>query len=700
VSALQLIFGQLSLKSLPFWEMLKHPTRENLVNGSIATLAAFIVLAGGGIAALLITRHRKWRVLWTEWLTSVDHKRIGIMYIVIAFVMLARALIEANIMRGQMAFAFGGGFLSADHFEQFFTTHGTIMIFFMAMPFLTGLINFVMPLQIGARDVSFPVMNSISLGLTAAGAMLVMVSLDLGKFSTGGWSGYPPYTEAAFNPGVGVDYWIWAVSLSSLGSMMTGINFAVTIYKKRTQGMHFMRMPLFTWTALVTSVLMIFAMPPLTVATGLLALDRYLGFHFFTDHFGGNFMNYVNLFWLFGHPEVYILILPAFGVYSEVFSTFSGKTLYGYTSLVLATMAIGVLSFTVWLHHFFTMGQSANVNAFFGIATMLIAVPTGVKVYDWIWTMFRGRVRFTVPLVYALAFAMLFVIGGMTGVILANPSIDFQVHNTQFLVAHFHNMLVPGTLFGMLAGYHMWFPKAFGFRLDERWGFFSALCFIFGFILAFFPLYGLGLLGYPRRTLDWFDPVYLPYMVAAFIGALIILAGLAGLAVQLAVSIRRRKEYEVPAGDPWDGRSLEWAIPAPPPEYNFAVLPVVSSRDAFTHAKEQATAYRAPREFRDIEMPKNSAMGVIMCIGGFLAAFGLVWHIWWLVVAAVLAILTALVGRGFVRDTEKIIPAHEVERGHLRWLAVVAVTRPVCRGEELDPSNAGLAADALAETTE
>ncbi|HVS77589.1 MAG TPA: cbb3-type cytochrome c oxidase subunit I [Steroidobacteraceae bacterium] len=700
MSVLHLVFGRLTVEALPFWEMLHYPTRQNIVNGAIATTAACIVLGGAGLTALLITRYRKWRALWTGWLTSVDHKRIGIMYIVIAFVMLARALIEANIMRGHMAFALGGGFLSAGHFEQFFTTHGTIMIFFMAMPFLTGLINFVMPLQIGARDVAFPVMNSVSLGLTAAGAALVMISLDLGKFSTGGWSGYPPYTETAFNAGVGVDYWIWAVSLSSLGSMMTGINFAVTVYKKRAPGMRFMRMPLFTWTALCTSILMIFAMPPLTVATGLLALDRYLGFHFFTDHFGGNFMNYVNLFWLFGHPEVYILILPSFGVYSEVFSTFSGKTLYGYTSLVLATMAIGVLSFTVWLHHFFTMGQSANINAVFGIATMLIGVPTGVKVYDWIWTMFRGRVRFTVPLVYALAFSVLFVLGGMTGVILANPSIDFQVHNTQFLIAHFHNMLVPGTLFGLLAGYHMWFPKAFGFRLDERWGLVSALCFIFGFILAFFPLYALGLLGYPRRTLDFFDPVYRPYMIVAFIGALTILTGLAGLVIQLVVSIRRREQYAVPAGDPWDGRSLEWSVPAPPPEYNFPVVPVVSRRDAFTGAKEDGTAYRPPERFYDMEMPKNSAMGVIVCAGGFFAAFGLVWYIWWMVVAASLGILAAVVGRGFVRDTERIIPAHEVERRHLRWLATVAVTQPVSRGEEATPSNAGLAAAPVLESAE
>ena len=691
MSIIHIVFGRLGFDSLPFWQMLQHPTRENLVNGSIATLAACIVLAGAAAAVALITRYGKWKALWSEWLTSVDHKRIGIMYIVIALVMLARGLIEAGIMRSQEAFALNGGYLSPEHFEQFFTTHGTIMIFFMAMPFLTGLINFVMPLQIGARDVAFPVMNSVSLGLTAAGAALIMISLDIGKFSTGGWTGYPPYTELAFNPGVGVDYWIWAVSLSSIGSMLTGINFAVTIYKKRAPGMRFLRMPLFTWTALCTSILMIFAMPPLTVATGLLALDRYLGFHFFTDHLGGNFMNYVNLFWMFGHPEVYIVILPAFGVYSEVFSTFSGKTLYGYTSLVLATMAISALSFTVWLHHFFTMGQSASINAVFGIATMLIGIPTGVKIYDWIWTMFRGRVRFTVPLVYALGFTLLFVIGGASGIILANPSIDYQVHNTQFLIAHFHNVLVPGTLFGMLAGYHFWFPKAFGFRLHERWGLFSALCFIFGFILAFFPLYGLGLLGYPRRTLDFFDPVYLPYMIVAFIGALIVVAGFLGLILQLLVSIRRREEYAVPAGDPWDGRSLEWASPAPVPEYNFSVLPDVTGRDAFTRAKEEGTAYRPPATFHDITMPKNSALGMIVCVGGFLAGFGLVWYIWWLVAAATLALVAAMVGRGFVRDAERTIPAHEVERRHLRWLAIVAVSRPVSRAEEVTPSNAGLA---------
>jgi cytochrome o ubiquinol oxidase subunit 1 len=691
MSPTHIIFGRLGLDSLPFWEMVQHPTMGNIVNGTIATGAAGLVLLAAVVGVFLITWYGKWKVLWCEWLTSVDHKRIGIMYVLIAFVMLARALIEAGLMRTQQALGLGGGFLSPEHFGELFTTHGSIMIFFMAMPFLIGIINYVMPLQIGARDVSFPVLNSISLGLTAAGAVIVMISLVLGKFSTGGWSGYPPYTEVAFNPGPGPDYWIWAVSLSSLGSMLTGINFAVTIYKKRAPGMRFLRMPLFSWAAICTSILMIFAMPPLTVATTLLALDRYLGFHFFTNDLGGNLMNYVNLFWLFGHPEVYIVILPPFGVYSEVFSTFSGKALYGYLSLVLAIMAIATLSFTVWLHHFFTMGQSASVNAVFGIATMLIGIPTGVKIYDWLLTMFRGRIRFRVPLLYALGFVMLFAIGGMTGIILANPSIDYQVHNTQFLVAHFHNVLVPGTLFGMLAAYHFWFPKAFGFRLDERWGMISAVCWIVGFILAFFPLYGIGLLGYPRRTVAFFDPIFLPFMIVALVGAVIVLIALLSLVIQLLVSVRRRQEYAVPAGDPWDGRSLEWAVSAPPPEYNFPVLPHVTSRDAFTHAKETGTAYRVPLEFDDIKVPKNSAMGMIICVSGTFIAFGLVWYIWWLVVAGLLVVLAVVIGRGFARDTERIIPARELEQAYMRWLKTVAETRPISRNQEVEHTNAGLA---------
>ena len=674
-----LVFGELSVDALPLYS-------------GIAAAAASLVVVGALATAALLTWYGKWRYLWEEWLTSVDHKRIGIMYMVLAFVMMTRAVIEAVMMRMQQAVAFdAAGYLPPEHFAQLFSTHGTIMIFFMAMPLLTGLINFVMPLQIGARDVSFPVMNSISLGLTAAGAGLMMVSLVIGKFSTGGWSGYPPYTEMAFSPGVGPDYWIWALTLSSIGTTMTGINFAVTIYKRRAPGMDLFRMPLFSWTALATSILMIFAMPPLTLATVLLALDRYLGMHFFTNDLGGNMMNFANLFWLFGHPEVYILILPAFGVYSEVIANFSSKRLYGYTSLVYATMAIGVVSFAVWLHHFFTMGQSANINAVFGIATMVVGIPTGVKIYDWILTLYRGRIRFSVPMLYALAFLVLFPLGGLTGILLANPAIDYQVHNTLFLVAHFHNMLIPGTLFGMLAGYHYWFPKAFGFRLDERWGRRAFALWVVGFLLAFMPLYALGLMGMPRRTVAYFDPAYLPYMIVAACGAALILAALASLMVQLWVSIRRREENRVFAGDPWNGRTLEWATSSPPPEYNFAVLPTVQGRDAFYLMKCRNEAYVPPAAYEDIEMPRNSALGALIGISGAAAGFGLVWHIWWLAVLGAVTAWGAVIARSFVRDTMRVISAREVERTEERWLAAVAETRAVSRDSEVTPANRGLA---------
>lgn len=686
--------GRLEWSSLPFWQMLQQPTASNIVDGCIATGAASLVLIGATVLAVLLTRYRLWRPLWSDWLTSPDHKKIGIMYIVLALVMLARALVEALLMRSQQAVGLGGGFLSPAHFAELFSTHGTIMIFFMAMPFLTGVINYVMPMQIGARDVSFPVLNSISLGLTAAGAALVMVSLVIGKFSTGGWFGYPPYTELSFSPGVGPDYWIWALSLAGLGSTLTGINIAVTIYKERAPGMTLMRMPMFTWTALCTALIMIFAMPPLTVATAQLALDRYLGFHFFTNELGGNTMHFANLFWLFGHPEVYILILPAFGVYSETISTFSGKALFGYRSLVMATMAIAILSFTVWLHHFFTMGQNANINAAFGIASMLIGIPTGVKIYDWMWTMFRGRVRFTVPMVYALGFIVLFVLGGMTGILLANPTIDYQVHNTVFLVAHFHNVAVPGVLFGMLSAYHFWFPKAFGFRLDERWGKVSALCWIFGFMGAFFPLYALGIMGLPRRSVAYAEARYVPLEWVAFGGALLIVSALLALLWQLWVSIKNRDENRVFAGDPWAGRSLEWATSAPPPAYNFAVIPVVEGLDAFTTAKENGRAYLRPDTYVDIELPNNSAMGPATAVIGFALAFGLVWHIGWLVVLMLAAAIASMVVRGFARDTTRIVSAQEVQREHQRWLDAVAQATAVSRADECTPANVGLALQA------
>jgi len=680
--------GRLDAHSLAFYRAWKHPVPSQL----IGAVAAAVVVIGLLFVVVWITRRGAWGYLWREWLTSVDAKRIGIMYIALALIMLGRGIVEGALMRAQQAVAINSpGVLAPEHFGELFTTHGTIMIFFFGMPFLTGLINFVMPLQIGARDVSFPRLNALSLWLTAAGAALVMVSLVVGVFSTGGWTGYPPYTGIEYSPGVGVDYWIWSLAPASIATTLTGLNFAVTIYKERAPGMTLMRMPLFTWTALCTSILMIFALPPLTVATLQLALDRYLDFHFFTNDLGGNMMNYVNLFWIFGHPEVYILILPAFGVFSSVFPVFSAKRLYGYTSLVYATMAIAVLSFTVWLHHFFTMGQSANVNAIFGIATMTIGIPTGVKVYDWLATMYRGRVRLTSPMIWSLGFILLFVIGGLSGILLAAPPVDFQVHNTVFLVAHFHNMLIPGMLFGLFAGYMFWFPKAFGFRLHEGLGRLAAVCFIVGFCLTFLPLYVTGMEGMPRRAVVLHEAHWRPWLQVAAIGPLFLLGGYAALLAQLWTSIRNRDRLAVPAGDPWNGRSLEWSIAAPAPEYNFSRPPQVTDRDAFWAMKQAGRAYRAHETYEDIVLPANTPWPLLLGLITGLLCFGLIFHLWWLVLACLAALLAATVLFTFGPPREQVLPAAEIAAEHRRWLNGIERMQPVGRDDEFSTANRGLA---------
>lgn len=681
------LLGRFGVSSLPILPAFENPTTSELVAAGAAL--AVILGAIGGIA--FITWLGAWRTLWRDWLTSTDHKRIGIMYVVLALVMMARGVLEGAVMRTQQAFGLNGGFLTPEHFSELFSTHGTIMIFFVAMPLIIGLANYIVPLQIGARDMSFPVMNQISLGLTATGAALVMISLLLGKFSTGGWTAYPPYTGYDFNPGPGPDYWIWSVALAGLGTTMSGINFAVTIFKERAPGMTLFRMPLFTWTVLCAAIIMVFALPPLTVATLMLAADRYLDFHFFTNDLGGNMMNYVNLFWLFGHPEVYLLVIPAYGVFSETISTFSGKRLYGYASLVYATMAIAVLSFTVWLHHFFTMGQSANVNIVFGIASMCIAVPTGVKIYDWMATIFRGRIRMTVPMIYALGFFYLFVIGGLTGVMLANPTISYQVHNTLFLVAHFHNVIIPGVVFGLLSGYHYWFPKAFGFRLHEGWGRVTALFWIFGFSFTFFPLYVLGFMGMPRRSASYSDPAFEPLMLVALFGAALIVSALGSIVIQLWVSVRKRESLAVPLGDPWNGRTLEWATSSPPPHYNFAVLPQVEDRDDFADAKAKGRAYSEPDTYEDIVMPNNTSLGMIVCVSSTLLGLALVFYIWWLAILATGVIAVAFIARTFVLSTTHVIPADVIATEHRAWLAQVRAAGPITRDAETRSANHGLA---------
>ncbi|MAB09442.1 cbb3-type cytochrome c oxidase subunit I [Hyphomonas sp.] len=686
------IFGRLDWSVTPYTDLLEKVTSSTIVGAGAAT-----VLVVGAIGAVaLLTWMRWWKPLFQDWLTSADAKKIGIMYIVLALVMLARGIIEGFVMRAHQATALGtlaepeSGLVAPDHFAQLFSTHGTIMIFFVAMPLLIGLINFVLPQQLGARDMAFPVLNQVSLSMTAAGAGLIMISLLIGQFGTGGWTMYPPYTGIQYSPGEGVDYWLWAIMISGVGSTLTGMNFAVTIFKKRAPGMHFMRMPLFCWTSLCVAIMLIYAMPALTVSSSMLLLDRYAGFHFFTNAAGGNMMNYANIFWMFGHPEVYILVLPAFGVFSEISSTFSGKKLYGYTSLVIASMSISVISFTVWLHHFFTMGSSVPVNIAFGIATMIIGIPTGVKVYDWMATMWRGRIRVTTPIVYLVGFFMLFVIGGLSGIILANPSIDYQVHNSTFLVAHFHNVIIPGVLFGMLAGIHYWFPKAFGFRLSETWGRLTAYLFIGGFLFTFMPLYVLGLMGMPRRSPTFQNPEFLPWMYIAAFGGVLMLVALASLVWTFWTSWRNRERLAVPGGDPWNGATLEWSSPAPVPEWNFPLIPVVTARDDWGAAKRAGDPWKGPDEYVDIEMPANTYLGVVLAGAAFLLGFAMTWHIWWLSIASLLAMVATIFWRGIQVVEPVIVPAEEVERADKAFRERVANLPSARRAEEETEQNRGV----------
>ena len=626
--------------------------------------AGLVLLTIVGVLAL-VTFKGWWPVLWGDWITSVDHKRIGVMYVVLGLVMLVRGFIDALMMRSQLALAAGHaqGYLPPQHYDQIFSAHGTIMIFFVAMTFMVGLMNFAVPLQIGARDVAFPVLNSVSFWLTAAGVLLINVSLVVGEFARTGWLAYPPLSELAYSPGVGVDYYLWSLQIAGVGTLLSGINLTTTILKMRAPGMGYGRMPIFTWTALASNLLIIAAFPILTATLGMLLLDRYLGFHFFTNELGGNPMMYINLIWAWGHPEVYILILPAFGIFSEVISTFSGKPLFGYRSMAIATMAICVLSFMVWLHHFFTMGAGADVNAFFGVMTMIIAVPTGVKIFNWVFTLYGGTLRFETPLLWAIGFIVTFVVGGATGVLLAIPPADFVLHNSLFLVAHFHNVIIGGVVFGAFAGYTYWFPKAFGFKLHEGLGKAVFWCWFIGFYLAFLPLYALGLMGATRRMQHYGNTEWQPLMIVAFVGALVILAGIVLTVVQLVVSVRTRERLRDATGDPWGGRSLEWATRSPPPAWNFTALPQVDGIDTFWEAKRTNGGVLpvAPGEGEHpLEMPKPSALGVVLAFFAFVTGFALVWHIAWLACAGLAGIVLACLVRAWQTEHETEVTAADI----------------------------------------
>lgn len=654
------MFGKLTLDAVPYHEPI-----------IVGTLAVVGVLGLALVAAL--TKYRKWGYLWREWITSVDHKRLGVMYIVLAMVMLIRGFADAIMMRTQLAVATNGaaGYLPPEHYDQIFTAHGVIMIIFMAMPFMIGLMNIVLPLQIGARDVAFPFLNSLSFWLAVSGALLVNISLGVGEFARTGWVAYPPLSELSYSPGVGVDYYIWALQISGIGTTLTAVNFLVTVLKMRAPGMSLMRMPVFTWTCTWANILIVASFPILTGALAMLTLDRYLGFHFFTNDLGGNAMMYINLFWAWGHPEVYILVLPAFGIFSEVVSTFTGKRLFGYTSMVVASGAISVLGFIVWLHHFFTMGSSANVNAFFGVTTMIIAVPTGVKLFNWLFTIYRGRLRFTPPVLWTLGFMVTFCIGGMTGVLLAVPGADYVLHNSLFLIAHFHNTIIGGAVFGYMAGFAYWFPKAMGYTLDEKWGKRAFWFWQTGFYVAFMPLYVLGFLGMTRRLNHSNNPDWNIWLYIACAGAFIIALGIISQLIQLYVSYRRREQNRDLSGDPWNGHTLEWATASPPQFYNFAVDPRVEDLDAFSDMKEKGTAYQKPEQYAPIHMPRNTAAGFVMGMLLTAAGFGAVWHIWWLVIASLLATFVTLLVRCYDSDVDYYVQPDEIERIENAYLAGV-----------------------------
>ncbi|HIV69499.1 MAG TPA: cytochrome o ubiquinol oxidase subunit I [Candidatus Aquabacterium excrementipullorum] len=623
-------------------------------------LVTFIAVMLGGLVLLgVLTKLRLWGPLWRDWFCSIDHKKIGIMYMILGIVMLLRGFADALMMRLQQALAFGDnmGYLPPHHYDQVFTAHGVIMIFFVAMPLVTGLMNFVVPLQIGARDVAFPFLNNFSFWMTTAGAVLVMMSLFLGEFSTAGWLALSNLGNQ--NPGVGLDYYIWSLQIAGVGTTLSGINLLVTIVKMRAPGMTMMKMPIFTWTSVCTNALIVASFPILTAALVLMSLDRYAGTNFFTNVHGGNPMLYVNLIWIWGHPEVYILILPAFGIFSEVVATFSRKRLFGYTSMVYATVCITILSYLVWLHHFFTMGSGASVNSFFGITTMIISIPTGAKIFNWLFTMYRGRIKFTVPMLWTVGFMVTFAIGGMTGVLLAVPPADFVLHNSLFLIAHFHNVIIGGVLFGLMAGINYWFPKAFGYQLDEFWGKCSFWFWLVGFYVAFMPLYVLGLMGVTRRVNHFEDPSLQIFFVIAACGAALIAAGIGCFLLQLIVSYLKREQLRDVTGDLWNGRTLEWATSSPPPNYNFAFTPVVYEQDAWWDMKQHA--YKRPLQgFQDIHMPKNTGAGVVLSALSLVWGFAMIWHMWPLAIISFAAIVIGAIIHTFNYKRDYHIHAAEV----------------------------------------
>lgn len=633
---------------------------------TIGGTAAFTALALTAVIFLTLTHRWKW--LWNEWLTSVDPKRIGIMYFIVAGFMLLRGGLDAIMIWLQQALApsvsvmgAAHGYISADHFQQIFTAHGNIMVFFVAMAFIFGLINYIVPLQIGARDLASPFLNTLGFWLYIAGVIMVNMFFAFGgQYAATGWLAIAPLSGIQFSPGVGVDYWIWSLQISGVGTTLGAINFIMTILKMRAPGMTLWKMPAFTWGSLCSMIMAVTIFPLLTATLFLMFFDRYFGAHFFTTTAGGDPMMYSNLIWMWGHPEVYVLVLPAFGAFTEIVSTFSRKPIASYTAAVVGMMGVSAFALSVWLHHFFTMGAGADINAFFGLMTMIIAIPTTVLVFTWIATMYKGRIRFTVPMLWFMGFMATFAIGGITGVMLGVPPLDFQVHNSLFLVAHFHSNVVGGVLFGVFAAINYWFPKIAGIRLNERIGKYSFWFWIVGFCLSFIPMYILGLMGAPRR-LDSYDAStgWQPFYITMLIGGLTIAVGVALQIIQIIASFIQKRRLRDITGDPWNGRTLEWATASPPQFYNFTTIPTVTSREPYSDMKSHG---KLKHEYEDIHIPKNTASGIYIATFAFFVGFGFVWHIVWMAVVSIIGVIFCVIRRTFNEDTEYTLTAAEVQK--------------------------------------
>ncbi|MBN8207339.1 cytochrome c oxidase subunit I [Bacillus sp. NTK071] len=581
--------------------------------------------------------------MW-DWLTTVDHKKIGILYLASgAFFFLIGGL-EAILLRVQLLYP-EFNFVGAETFNQLLTMHGTTMIFLAAMPLIFGFMNAIIPLQIGARDVAFPFVNSLGFWLFTAGGILLNLGWFLGGAADAGWTGYAPLSTTS--PGNGVDFYVLGLQVSGIGTLIGGINFLVTIINMRAPGMTFMRMPLFTWSSFITSGLILFAFPALTIGLALLMFDRLFGTQFFAAEAGGNPIIYEHLFWIFGHPEVYILVLPAFGMFSEIIATFARKRLFGYSAMVFATALIGFLGFMVWVHHMFTVGLGPIANSIFAVATMLIAVPTGVKIFNWLFTMWGGKVSFPTANLFAVGFIPSFVLGGMTGVMLSVPPADYQYHDSYFVVAHFHYVIVGGVVFGLFAGMYYWWPKIFGTMLNEVLGKLHFWLFFIGFHLTFFPMHFLGLMGMPRRVYTYLSGQSLDEAnFAATIGAF--LMGLATIIMVWNI-IQTAVKGKKAGNDPWDGRTLEWAISSPAPEYNFAQTPLVRGLDAWWLEKRAGNKAMVPAEpLDDIHMPDASILPFLLSLGFFIAALAAIFANWTIAIGGLVIVALAMILRSVI----------------------------------------------------